>query len=107
MELGNIEFDGLDWDSSNSAHCRAHGVAIDAIESFFNQRLLYFEDHRHSFHEKRWIAVGLDKAKRYLFVAFTFRKVGSAKLLRPISARYCHKKEQIIYEKIKEKIQED
>jgi uncharacterized DUF497 family protein len=37
-------------------------------------------------------------------VAYTFREMGKEILIRPISARYCHKKEQVIYEKIKEEL---
>ena len=102
--LNYLIFDGFDWDSSNYNHCQVHNVGINEIEDFFNQELLYFEDKRHSIHEKRWIAVGLTLKKRFLFVAYTFRQIGSENLIRPISARYCHKREQMIYEEIKEEL---
>ncbi len=104
VRLNRIFFDGFDWDSGNYQHCQHHCVDIDEIEFFFNQELLYFEDKRHSVNEKRWIAVGLTRKKRYLFVAYTLREIGKENLIRPISARFCHKKEQVIYEKIKEEL---
>src|SRR3990167_11352520 len=104
MKVGTFRFDGFDWDSSNFFHCQLHGVTISEIEEFFTQDLLYFEDERHSLDEKRWIAVGLNRKERYIFVAYTIRRKGSEILIRSISARYCHKKEIKIYEEIKEKI---
>jgi uncharacterized protein len=45
------------------------------------------------------IAVGRTLAGRALFVAFTFRMKGEAVFIRPVSARYMHRKEIEAYEK--------
>lgn len=106
MKIGNIEFENFNWDDGNCLHCQDHGIEIEEIERFFNQKLLYFEDRRASGNEKRWIAVGETKDKRLMFVAFTIRRVGDARLLRPISARHIHRnsKEEKVYEEIRQKL---
>jgi uncharacterized DUF497 family protein len=48
--------------------------------------------------EDRFIAVGRNAAGRPLFVAFTFRMKHGQRLIRPVSARYMHKKEIAGYE---------
>ena len=55
-------------------------------------------DPDHSIQEDRFIAVGWNAAGRPLFVAFTFRVAGDQRLIRPVSARYMHKKEIAGYE---------
>lgn len=45
--------------------------------------------------------------KRCLFVAYTIRTRGAEKLIRPISARYTHKKEEEAYEAEVKKIKEN
>lgn len=45
------------------------------------------------------MAVGDGKEGRPMFVVFTFRKFGRKRFIRPISARYMHKKEIRKYEK--------
>lgn len=106
MKVGNLDFDNFDWDDGNYSHCQAHGIGIGIIESFFTQELLYFVDKRNSDNEKRWIAVGRTQSKRLIFVAYTIRKIGDERLLRPISARYIHRnsKEEKVYEEIRKKI---
>ena len=46
-----------------------------------------------------------DAEGRYIFVAFTLRQRGERILLRPISARYMHKKEIRHYEKQKAEVE--
>ena len=53
----------------------------------------------HSGKEERLRAVGVTAKKRNLFVVFTPRKKGETLLIRPISARYMHKKEVQAHEK--------
>ncbi|MGO9057922.1 MAG: BrnT family toxin [Candidatus Binataceae bacterium] len=42
--------------------------------------------------ESRYLAVGRTKAGRYTFVVFTPRRTTGGLLLRPISARYMHRR---------------
>ncbi len=53
----------------------------------------------HSAAEDRLLAVGRTAAGRPLFVAFTLRRKAEALFIRPVSARYMHKKEIEAYEK--------
>jgi uncharacterized DUF497 family protein len=55
-------------------------------------------DPRHSAAEDRFIAVGRNAQGRALFVAFTFRTRDGERLIRPVSARYMHRKEVASYE---------
>ena len=88
---------GFDWDHGNREKCRQHGVAIADIESLFRREISVSPDPGHSSGETRFRAIGTDAKGRHLFVAFTLR----ASLIRPISARYMHKKEVRHYEKQK------
>ncbi len=107
MRLLTLEYDGLDWDDGNTAKIEAR-VPVEALEEFFKQELLIKEDLRHSFSEARFLAIGYTKTpKRCLFVAFTIRVKGDEKLIRPISARYTHKKEEYAYEKEVKKLREN
>jgi uncharacterized DUF497 family protein len=56
-------------------------------------------DAPHSTKEQRFSAVGRTISKRPLFVVFTLRKNSETVLIRPISARYMHKKEIDAHEK--------
>ena len=104
MRLEKIEYDGFDYDVGNVRKIQSHGISLGEIEDFFTQELLIVEDAKHSLKEKRLIAVGLSKKNRPMFVAFTKRTKDKETFIRPISARYCHKKEAEIYESIKENI---
>ena len=101
MQFDKILFNGFEWDLGNSEKSQKHGLSLEEIEKVFLQKVLYFEDIRNSGHEKRFILVGPTTEKRFVFVAFTFRKRGEGIFIRVISARYMHKKEREIYEKIK------
>lgn len=107
MRLATIEHDGLDWDDGNTAKIEAR-VPLEVLEDFFKQELLVKEDLRHSFSEERFMAMGYTKEpKRCLFVAFTVRTKGDETLIRPISARYTHKKEEEAYEKEIKKLKDN
>jgi uncharacterized DUF497 family protein len=93
-----IEVAGFDWDKGNRAKCQKHGVSCEEIEWLLSHRPLIAPDPRHSAQEDRLIAVGRTAAGRLLFVAFTIRTKGEQALIRPISARYMHKKEIKAYE---------
>ncbi|MGH8598056.1 MAG: BrnT family toxin, partial [Gammaproteobacteria bacterium] len=68
----------------------------EAEEVFFNQPLLLTPDELHSGDEVRWRALGRTDADRKLTVIFTLRKSGA--LIRVISARNMHRKEEAQYD---------
>ncbi len=94
-----MEFSGFDWDDGNRTKCAKHGVPAAIIESLFLRGLLILPDEPHSRREPRFKAVGRTEQGRAVFVVFTLRRLGGTTLIRPISARYMHKKEVEHYEK--------
>ena len=92
---------GFDWDKGNIKKCQKHGVGLQEIEEVFKNAPAVFPDVKHSDKEERFLAIGLNNSERYVFVAFTFRIKGGKKYIRPISARYMHKKEIEHYKKLK------
>jgi len=97
--LNKLVIDGFDWDEANRAKCHNHGVSIPEIESVFkNELLTVFFDEKHSNTEKRLIAIGKTQNKRSILIVFTVRKKNGNQLIRPISARYMHRKEIAYYE---------
>ena len=90
---------GFDWDAGNRSKCRKHGVYPAAIEDMFRGSVAVFPDPLHSKSEDRFKAIGMTEEGRGIFVVFTFRMRRGKKLIRPISARYMHKKEMDHYEK--------
>lgn len=93
------EISGFEWDAGNQAKCQQHGVSISEIEALLSDAgVRIAPDGRHSDAEDRLIAVGRTAAGRPLFVAFTLRERGGQRLIRPVSARYMHKKEIDGYE---------
>lgn len=101
-----VQANGFDWDQGNRSKCQKHGLSIAAIESLFTRPIAIFPDERHSRKEKRYRAVGQTSAGRYVFIVFTLRRKESGVLIRPISARYMHKKEVTAYEKENPDLQE-
>jgi uncharacterized DUF497 family protein len=94
-----IKFSGFDWDNGNADKCRKHGVSTATIEQLFLGPFDVFPDPGHSTDEVRYYATALDGSGRRLLVVFTLRHKGNSLLVRPISARYMHKKESEHYEK--------
>lgn len=92
-----VDASGFDWDEGNSSKCQKHGVSVDEIEGLFAGEVTIFEDEGHSGAEQRFMAIGKAPSGRSVF---TLRQRGNAVLLRPISARYMHRKEIAYYEKI-------
>ncbi len=90
---------GFDWDEGNRAKCQRHGVTISEIEALLSGTPRIAPDYKHSRGEKRYLAVGRNMHGRAMFVVFTMRERGSQVLVRPISARYMHRKEIEGYEK--------
>jgi len=93
-----MEFSGFDWDDANRTKCQNHGVSIAAIESVFFQGVMILPDAMHSQKEPRYRAIGRTDKGRAVFVVFTMRGHAGERMLRPISARYMHRKEVQHYE---------
>lgn len=89
---------GFDWDSANSEKCEKHGVTREEIEELFRGRVYVAPDPKHSSDEERYLAIGRGTDGRPMFVAFALRRSGTETFIRPISARYMHKKEARRYE---------
>jgi uncharacterized DUF497 family protein len=53
----------------------------------------------HSHHEERFKAIGKGQEGRNIPIVFTIRQRRESRLIRPISARYMHRKEVEHYEK--------
>lgn len=79
----------FDWDDGNTAKCAKHGLTQGEIESVFHLNPGVSPDPLHSQAEERFIATGKNRTGRFIFVVFCFRR-GK---IRPISARYMHRKE--------------
>jgi uncharacterized DUF497 family protein len=90
---------GFDWDRGNRTKCQKHGVSVAEIESLFRRPMMVAPDPRHSSQKERLKAIGTTDAGRHVFVAFTLRRRGDDTLIRPVSARYMHRKEVQHYEK--------
>ena len=94
-----LEANGFDWDRGNRAKCEKHGLSVATIESLFMRPLAILPDAAHSQREKRLRAIGRTDKGRGVSMIFTLRRKGDEFLIRPISARYMHKKEIEAYEK--------
>src|SRR5713101_6519341 len=90
---------GFDWDDGNRAKCERHGVSLAEVEALFDRPLLIIPDEAHSGDERRLRAIGKTARGRSVFLVFTIRERGGKRLIRPITARYMHRKEVISYEK--------
>jgi uncharacterized DUF497 family protein len=93
-----LEFAGFDWDDGNREKCAKHGVSITEIESVFGRPLLVIPDLAHSLGEERLRIIGRAGSGRHIFVVFTLRTRTTGAYVRPISARYMHRKEVVTYE---------
>jgi uncharacterized protein len=97
---------GFQWDSGNSVKCQKHGVSIAEIEQLFARPIAVFPDPAHSGSEERFKAIGRTDAGRAVFVIFSVRQSGAGRAVRPISARYMHRKEVANYEEAVAKIEQ-
>jgi uncharacterized DUF497 family protein len=66
--------------------------------------MLVLPDRLHSRKEERLWGIGKTEKGSFVFLVFTIRKIDKQKFIRPISARYMHKKEIKNYEKENPKI---
>ena len=90
---------GFDWDDGNRHKCLQHGVSVEQVESLFLRPIMILPDQAHSGVETRFKAVGMTTDGRHIFLVFTIRTRKSERTIRPISARYMHRKEVEHYEK--------
>jgi uncharacterized protein len=90
---------GFDWDDGNREKCQKHGVSIREIEGLFVGPVMLLPDEAHSTTETRFRAIGKGPSGRHIFLVFAIRGMGGKSLIRPISARYMHRKEIEHHEK--------
>ena len=95
----DLRVSGFEWDASNRAKCQKHGVSLKQIEALFAHNPQIAPDPKHSTEEDRLIAVGRIQSGRPVFMAFTIRTIQGRRFIRPVTARYMHKKEIAAYEK--------
>lgn len=93
-----LAVDGFDWDDGNRAKCLKHGLAVAVIEDLFTRPVAILPDAGHSQQERRYRAIGRTGRGRGVFIVFTLRRKGVPLLIRPISARYMHRREMKQYE---------
>lgn len=90
---------GFEWDTANREKCQKHGVPLPVIERLFHGPLAVFPDPAHSDAEERFKAIGQTDDGRGALIVFTLRTQGDQAFIRPVSARYMHRKEVEHYEK--------
>ena len=83
----------LDWDAGNLDKCQSHGVSRDEIEFVFANDPFSTLDEAHSLDEDRVIAIGKNPSGRLVFIVYTVRLSANDEIVRPLSARYMHRKE--------------
>src|SRR3954469_4271094 len=88
---------GFEWDEGNWPKCGKHGVSRAEIESVIAAARFMVDDP--SPREKRYRTAGRAPTGRHVFVVFTYRECGGSIRVRPISARYMHRKEIESFEK--------
>ena len=81
----------VDWDDGNAAKCLGHGLTLAEIEYALSHEARFAADPAHSLTEQRFIAISRTAAGRAVFIAFCWRDGR----IRPISARYMHRKEAV------------
>jgi len=95
-----MQFDGFDWDDGNWPKCGKHGVTQEEIEGAFDRSdMIVLVDAAHGIGEDRFLMVVLGFGGHHgLLVGFTWRQRGELKLIRPVTARFMHRKEVKFYE---------
>jgi uncharacterized protein len=69
------------------------------IEGLFTGSVKILPDEAHTTTETRFPAIGKVPGGRYIFLVFAIREIGGQSFIRPISARYMHRKEIEHHEK--------
>jgi uncharacterized DUF497 family protein len=90
-----------EWDAGNLVKCQKHGVTIAEIEQVLDGDPFLYPDYDHSQIEERNIAVGTNGNGRLIIVIFTLRMSDGREWVRPISARYMHRKEIEKYDQLR------
>lgn len=88
---------GFDWDGGNWPKCGKHGVSREEIEQVLLGKPAVMADPHPG--EPRMRAIGKAEAGRCVFLVFMLREVDGQTRLRPVSARYMHRKEVEHYER--------
>ena len=73
-------------------------TTIVEIDTLFGGTVVILPDEAHSVTERRFKAVGKTEEGRQVFIVFTLRADEDAFYIRPISARYMHRREIESYE---------
>lgn len=94
-----MKLDGFDWDEGNWPKCAKHGLSKDEIEYVLMNEPAVMADRSPQTSETRFNAIGQTQTGRHVFIVFALRQKAGTQLLRPISARYMHKKEIDHYER--------
>ena len=94
---------GFDWDEGNWPKCGKHGVSKAEIEHVLRSSPFVLPDRYPPDRETRFDAVRQNADGRYVFVVFALRAKAGQRLIRPMSARYMHRKEIENYERQKGK----
>ncbi len=89
----------FEWDAGNRAKCQKHGVSVAELEGLFSRPLLIVPNASRSKSEERRCAIGKTTSGRSVFLVFTIRVRAGKRVIRPISARFMHRKEVEHYEK--------
>ena len=92
-----MKFEGFDWDRGNREKCRSTVCRWRTSKSVFGNPVVILPDKDNPAGEPRFRAIGRTASGRAAFIVFTMRGTASAQL-RPISARFMHKKEVRAYE---------
>ena len=94
----DVNVAGFEWDAGNRAKCQKHGVSVAEVEDLFKRPVLIIPDATHSRGEERLRAIGKTASGRSVFLVFTIRVRGGKRFIRPVSARFMHRKEIEHYE---------
>lgn len=87
---------GIQWDDGNWPKCGKHGVSRAEIEQVLLDMPAVLADPHPG--EPRMRAIGTTRVGRHVFLVFAYRRMDGRIWLRPISARYMHRKEIEHYE---------
>ena len=93
-----MKLNGIDWDEGNWPKCAKHGLSKEEIEFVLMNEPAIMADRSPQTSETRFNAIGITQEARHVFIVFTLRHKATEQLLRPISARYMHRKEIDHYE---------
>ena len=96
-----LKVSAFDWDDGNRGKCRKHGLSMADVEHVLISAQNRIRSRCSKLAHGRHAISPLERPARvvFSFVVFTLRLANDEIKLRPISARYMHKKEIAKYEK--------